>query len=86
MGPDGAEPARVVHAEAPGVRLRFTRTRPPWPTTPPPRSATSEAVPLREALWWHPVHTHDAAHIWLRGTAQRVGAELSRRGGDGVTV
>ena len=35
-----------------------------------------EAVPLREALWWHPVHTHDAAHIWLRETAARVGARV----------
>ncbi|HWU09259.1 MAG TPA: LysR family transcriptional regulator [Streptomyces sp.] len=39
-----------------------------------------EAVPLREALWWHPVHTHDAAHIWLRETAERVGAGLPRQG------
>lgn len=36
-----------------------------------------EAVSLREALWWHPVHTHDAAHIWLREMAARVGAQLS---------
>jgi len=36
--------------------------------------APYEAVPLQEALWWHPVHTHDAAHIWLRETAARVGA------------
>ncbi|MER6129785.1 LysR family transcriptional regulator [Streptomyces sp. NPDC001795] len=35
-----------------------------------------EAVPLREALWWHPVHTHDAAHIWLRETAARVAASV----------
>ncbi|GAA2597287.1 LysR family transcriptional regulator [Streptomyces lienomycini] len=35
-----------------------------------------EAVPLQEALWWHPVHTHDAAHLWLRETAARVGARL----------
>ncbi|GGY86692.1 LysR family transcriptional regulator [Streptomyces nitrosporeus] len=35
-----------------------------------------EAVPLREALWWHPVHTHDAAHIWLRETCARVGARM----------
>ncbi|MFB4262353.1 LysR family transcriptional regulator [Nonomuraea sp. GTA35] len=35
-----------------------------------------EAVPLQEALWWHPVHSHDAAHIWLRETAARVAAEL----------
>ncbi|MFF3315982.1 LysR family transcriptional regulator [Streptomyces sp. NPDC003035] len=37
-----------------------------------------EAVPLREALWWHPVHTHDAAHIWLRETAARVGRRLAQ--------
>ncbi|NYV73059.1 LysR family transcriptional regulator [Streptomyces sp. UH6] len=36
-----------------------------------------EAVPLREALWWHPVHTHDAAHIWLRETAARVGRRIA---------
>ncbi|MEW2357105.1 LysR family transcriptional regulator [Spirillospora sp. NPDC029432] len=34
------------------------------------------AVPLQEAMWWHPVHTHDAAHIWLRETAARVAASL----------
>ncbi|MFJ7043343.1 LysR family transcriptional regulator [Streptomyces sp. JV178] len=36
-----------------------------------------EAVPLRQALWWHPVHTRDAAHIWLRETAARVAASLT---------
>ncbi|GGN64426.1 LysR family transcriptional regulator [Streptomyces albiflavescens] len=40
--------------------------------------APYEAVPLREALWWHPVHTHDAAHIWLRETAARVAASVSQ--------
>lgn len=35
-----------------------------------------EAVPVQEALWWHPVHTQDAAHIWLRETAARVAAAL----------
>ncbi|KOX11900.1 LysR family transcriptional regulator [Nocardiopsis sp. NRRL B-16309] len=34
--------------------------------------APYDAVPLRETLLWHPVHTHDAAHIWLRETAARV--------------
>jgi len=38
-----------------------------------------DSVPLREALWWHPVHTHDAAHVWLRETAARVGADLEAR-------
>lgn len=36
-----------------------------------------EAVPVREALWWHPLHTQDAAHEWLRSRAERVGAELA---------
>ncbi len=36
------------------------------------------AAPIREALWWHPVHRHDAAHTWLRETAARVAAELDR--------
>jgi hypothetical protein len=41
-----------------------------------------EAVPLREALWWHPVHTHDAAHIWLRETAARLGRRMPGVPGD----
>ncbi len=36
-----------------------------------------EAVTLQEALWSHPVHTHDAAHIWLRETAARVGGQVA---------
>jgi DNA-binding transcriptional LysR family regulator len=39
--------------------------------------APYEAVPLQEALRWHPVHTHDAAHSWLRETVARVGAGLA---------
>ncbi|MFE1319993.1 LysR family transcriptional regulator [Kitasatospora phosalacinea] len=35
-----------------------------------------DPVPLTEALWWHPVHTRDAAHRWLRETAARVGGGL----------
>jgi len=34
------------------------------------------AITLHEALWWHPVHTYDAAHSWLRETAARVAATL----------
>ncbi|WP_031044100.1 LysR family transcriptional regulator [Streptomyces sp. NRRL F-5650] len=40
-----------------------------------------EAVPLREAMWWHPVHTHDAAHLWLRETAARVGRRMAEGSG-----
>jgi hypothetical protein len=39
-----------------------------------------DAVPVREALWWHPVHTHDAGRLWLRETAVAVAARLSTRG------
>ena len=35
-----------------------------------------DAVPVREALWWHPVHTHDAGHLWLRELAAEVGARI----------
>jgi DNA-binding transcriptional LysR family regulator len=35
-----------------------------------------DAVPVREALWWHPVHTHDAGHLWLRDMASAVGARI----------
>ncbi|HET9171946.1 MAG TPA: LysR family transcriptional regulator [Actinospica sp.] len=31
---------------------------------------------LQEAMWWHPVHTHDAGHLWLRETAASVGAGI----------
>ncbi|MEU9449053.1 LysR family transcriptional regulator [Streptomyces sp. NPDC048277] len=36
-----------------------------------------EAVPVQEAMWWHPVHAQDAAHIWLRKKAAEVGASLT---------
>lgn len=25
-----------------------------------------DAVPLRQAMWWHPINERDPAHIWLR--------------------
>jgi DNA-binding transcriptional LysR family regulator len=40
-----------------------------------------DALPLQEAMWWHPVHTHDAAHAWFRETVARVAGivtELAR--------
>jgi DNA-binding transcriptional LysR family regulator len=36
-----------------------------------------DAVPVQEALWWHPVHTHDASHLWLREVAALVGAKIT---------
>jgi len=40
-----------------------------------------DAVPVQEALWWHPVHTHDAGHLWLRQTAAAVAARLAAPAG-----
>jgi DNA-binding transcriptional LysR family regulator len=34
-----------------------------------------DAVPIAEALWWHPMYQRDPAHIWLR----QVLAEAGRR-------
>jgi DNA-binding transcriptional LysR family regulator len=39
-----------------------------------------DAVPIREALWWHPVHTHDAGHLWLRETAGAIAATFPAAG------
>lgn len=39
-----------------------------------------EAVPVRMAMWWHPVHAQDAAHIWLRQKVAEVGATLTGHG------
>jgi DNA-binding transcriptional LysR family regulator len=38
-----------------------------------------DAIPVQEALWWHPVHTHDAGHVWLRELAAAVGARIGTR-------
>ncbi len=37
-----------------------------------------DVVPLVEALWWHPMHTEDPEHVWLRGLLTRAGRELQR--------
>jgi len=29
------------------------------------------ATELIQRLWWHPAHTHDGAHVWLRRLAQQ---------------
>lgn len=41
-----------------------------------------DAVPVQEALWWHPVYTHDAGHAWLREMASAVGARIGTRPAD----
>lgn len=36
-----------------------------------------EAVPLVEALWWHPALEHDPGHTWFRSTVARAGHRLT---------
>jgi len=36
-----------------------------------------DAVPVQEAMWWHPVHTHDAGHLWLRESLAAIGAQIT---------
>jgi DNA-binding transcriptional LysR family regulator len=36
-----------------------------------------DAVPVQEALWWHPVRTHDAGHLWLRESAAAIGTRIA---------
>jgi DNA-binding transcriptional LysR family regulator len=35
-----------------------------------------DAGPIDEALWWHPVHTHDPGHQWLRSLIHDTAGEL----------
>lgn len=32
-----------------------------------------DAIPITEAMWWHPVYEHDPAHIWLRDRLAEAG-------------
>ena len=38
------------------------------------------AVPIKEAMWWHPTHRQDARHRWLREVVARVGAQVNAKG------
>jgi DNA-binding transcriptional LysR family regulator len=35
-----------------------------------------DAVPLRQALWWHPINEGDPAHRWLRELLAEACGEL----------
>jgi DNA-binding transcriptional LysR family regulator len=36
-----------------------------------------EATPVRNALWWHPVHNRDPEHLWMRSLFVEAGLELA---------
>jgi DNA-binding transcriptional LysR family regulator len=36
-----------------------------------------DTEPIVEALWWHPAHSHDAGHSWLRQVIGRAAARVA---------
>ncbi|MDI5974584.1 LysR family transcriptional regulator [Amycolatopsis magusensis] len=68
-------PALVAGTRRVAMIQRRLAERVPMPGV-RPLPCPFHAVPLQEALWWHPVHTQDAGHIWLRHLAQRVATEV----------
>jgi DNA-binding transcriptional LysR family regulator len=36
-----------------------------------------DAGPIVETLWWHPAHTRDPAHVWLRGVIDEACAGIA---------
>lgn len=36
-----------------------------------------DATPVVNALWWHPVHSRDPEHAWMRGIFKQAAASLS---------
>lgn len=38
-----------------------------------------DPVPVLEALWWHPMHTPDPEHAWLRSMVAEAASGLGRR-------
>ncbi|MBR7835595.1 LysR family transcriptional regulator [Actinospica durhamensis] len=39
--------------------------------------APFDAVPVQEALWWHPAHERDPGHAWLRECAAATGRAMA---------
>lgn len=37
-----------------------------------------EAIPVVSALWWHPVHTRDPEHVWMRGVFEEAARILAK--------
>lgn len=38
-----------------------------------------DAMPITEALWWHPTHEHDPEHAWLRSVFVEAGRRITER-------
>lgn len=36
-----------------------------------------DAIPIAEALWWHPMYEHDPAHVWLRSVLAQAGRQIA---------
>ncbi|WP_106815870.1 LysR family transcriptional regulator [Microbacterium timonense] len=52
--------------------------------------APFDPTPVVNALWWHPVHTRDPEHAWMRGIFERAAEQVSGRrstgGAEAVTA
>ena len=42
-----------------------------------------DAIPIAEALWWHPMYQRDPAHIWLRYVLAQAGQQIASRTAQG---
>jgi hypothetical protein len=38
-----------------------------------------DAIPIAEALWWHPMYERDPAHMWLRLVLAQAGRQIASR-------
>ena len=38
-----------------------------------------DAIPIAEALWWHPMYERDPAHVWLRRVLAQAGRRIASR-------
>ena len=62
-------------------RLTIIQERLAREIAPSPRFRTIDcpfdAVPLTEALWWHPAVEHDPGHAWFREVVRRAGERIA---------
>lgn len=57
------------------IQDRLTRAL-PLPPTVRVVPCPFDVGPINEALWWHPVHTHDSGHQWLRALIRDTAGSL----------
>ena len=61
-----ALPSLVVGTDRIAIAQRRLAAAVPLPSSLRLVPCPFDTGPINEALWWHPVHTHDAGHKWFR--------------------